>query len=289
MPLSLLRRLWFVSLVCVFTIATDVAAERLPADSFNSDGVEIYYRDYDSALNWRATVPHLDREFRVITMDVRGHGKSGSPVKIDSDPSSITLDVVRLMDHLEIDRAHVGGFSMGGLITLHLAANHPKRLLSAIVGGHGLVPKELLEAGTRHLEATLKTALETDTSVAELLARQAAQLDPGLLRYEPLREFYADLESVNIDPEALLEVQQSLKKLTITPDQAAAIEVPMLAITGDREPAYESVISLRAANPGYTSVAIIPDYGHTNGFLSPTFNTIVRDFLLANSSIAEPD
>src|SRR5262249_28102044 len=46
-------------------------------------------------------------------------------------------DVVRLLDHLEIRRAHVVGYSMGGIITAKLLTTHPDRLLSATLGGRG--------------------------------------------------------------------------------------------------------------------------------------------------------
>jgi pimeloyl-ACP methyl ester carboxylesterase len=46
-------------------------------------------------------------------------------------------DVVRLLDHLKIEKAHVVGYSMGGMITLKLLTRHPERVWSAVLGGMG--------------------------------------------------------------------------------------------------------------------------------------------------------
>ena len=79
----------------------------------------------------------LSRRYRVIALDNRGHGKSDKPY----DPAQYGLelvdDVVRLMDHLGIAKAHVVGYSLGGFITLKLALRHPDRLLSAAPCGAG--------------------------------------------------------------------------------------------------------------------------------------------------------
>ncbi len=82
----------------------------------------------------------LSRRYRVIALDNRGHGKSDKPY----DPAQYGLelvdDVVRLMDHLGIAKAHVVGYSLGGFITLKLALRHPERLLSAAPCGAGWSP-----------------------------------------------------------------------------------------------------------------------------------------------------
>ena len=84
-----------------------------------------------------ALVAPLSEGYRVIAMDVRGHGKSGKPHDAKQYGTEMVEDVVRLLDHLEIERAHVVGYSMGGAIALKLITTHPDRLLSAVVGAYG--------------------------------------------------------------------------------------------------------------------------------------------------------
>jgi pimeloyl-ACP methyl ester carboxylesterase len=93
----------------------------------------------DHAANWMLprVFQKVSRRYRVIALDNRGHGMSDKPY----DPAQYGLelvdDVVRLMDHLGIAKAHVVGYSLGGFITLKLALRHPERLLSAAPCGAG--------------------------------------------------------------------------------------------------------------------------------------------------------
>ena len=92
-----------------------------------------------AGLNWDlpGTTALLAKNFRVITLDVRGHGKSDKPTDEDAYGPELVADVVRLLDHLRIKQAHIVGYSMGGIITGNLLANHPDRCLSGTLGGMG--------------------------------------------------------------------------------------------------------------------------------------------------------
>lgn len=74
--------------------------------------------------------------FRVIAMDLRGHGKSGK-ARLDGE---VARDVVRLMDHLKIPRAHVVGYGLGANIATYLAVAHGDRLITMTLGGGAHVP-----------------------------------------------------------------------------------------------------------------------------------------------------
>ncbi len=80
---------------------------------------------------WRFNIPAFKRYFRVITFDNRGVGRSGK------GPSSIREmadDIVGLMDHLCIKKAHVLGVSLGGMIAQELAINYPDRASKLVLG-----------------------------------------------------------------------------------------------------------------------------------------------------------
>lgn len=78
----------------------------------------------------------LAKTNRVIALDMRGHGETG-PSPADSN-GTMVQDIIDLMDHLGIEKAHIGGFSMGGATTAGLLKVAPHRFISAAVMGIGI-------------------------------------------------------------------------------------------------------------------------------------------------------
>jgi pimeloyl-ACP methyl ester carboxylesterase len=92
-----------------------------------------------AGLNWvlPGTSGLLARDYQVIGLDVRGHGLSDKPMKEEAYGPELVEDVVRLLDHLKIKKAHIVGYSMGGIITANFIAKHPDRVLSGTLCGMG--------------------------------------------------------------------------------------------------------------------------------------------------------
>ena len=91
-----------------------------------------------SLQNWYAYgfVEELQKEYRVIMVDARGHGRSGKP----HDPKGYDLklrvnDVLAVMDDLGVSKAHYMGYSMGGRIGFGIVLNALDRFHSLIIGG----------------------------------------------------------------------------------------------------------------------------------------------------------
>jgi pimeloyl-ACP methyl ester carboxylesterase len=78
----------------------------------------------------------LAKTNRVIALDMRGHGDTG-PSPADSKGTMIQ-DVIDFMDYLKIDKAHIGGYSMGGATTSGLLKVAPERFITAAVMGIGI-------------------------------------------------------------------------------------------------------------------------------------------------------
>ena len=81
---------------------------------------------------WAAQVADFQRDFRVITHDHRGAGQS-THSRIKYSVEQMAADVVRLMDALGLERAHVAGHSTGGAIGQILAQDHPARVASLVL------------------------------------------------------------------------------------------------------------------------------------------------------------
>lgn len=148
----------FRALPCLLALLcfSSFGAARASADSFDSKGVKINYIVQgkgepvilihgflsSAGINWKLTgvIDLLAKDHQAIAMDVRGHGMSDKPTKEDAYGPELVEDVVRLMDHLKISKAHIVGYSMGGIITANFVAKHPDRVLSGTLGGMGWLP-----------------------------------------------------------------------------------------------------------------------------------------------------
>lgn len=88
--------------------------------------------------NWFANgiAPALAKTHRVIGLDQRGHGLSEDGPR--SGTGIMAKDVVELLAHYGYEQAHIGGYSMGGAVTLGLLTRHPELFLSAHFGGAGI-------------------------------------------------------------------------------------------------------------------------------------------------------
>ena len=149
-----MRATAFLATLCTLVLAGRApAADAVQYDTFDSAGVPIAYLVagkgepvvlihglYSSAgINWQlpGTVKLLAERYQVIAPDLRGHGRSGKPKDEDAYGVQLMEDVVRLMDHLKIEKAHIVGYSLGGMIAGKLVAEHPDRVLSCTLGGMG--------------------------------------------------------------------------------------------------------------------------------------------------------
>lgn len=81
--------------------------------------------------DWIFNIPALAASHRVIAVDLRGHGHSTVPTSGYAVDDYVT-DLVRLLDHLDIDRTIAVGHSLGGTIVAHLAVEHPDRILGVV-------------------------------------------------------------------------------------------------------------------------------------------------------------
>ena len=81
----------------------------------------------DDHRAWRKVLPWLALDHRVIAYDLRGHGQTsaGTP---EGSLAQLGADLVAFLDALEIDRAHLCGFSLGGTIVMRAAIDHPERV-----------------------------------------------------------------------------------------------------------------------------------------------------------------
>lgn len=81
---------------------------------------------------WQRFVQPLSADFRVILMDLRGHGRSENKAS-SLEPAQLVQDIAGLLDHLGVERVHVSGYSLGGYLGLMLHLGQPRRVSTLLL------------------------------------------------------------------------------------------------------------------------------------------------------------
>jgi pimeloyl-ACP methyl ester carboxylesterase len=228
-----------------------------------------------STLQWGlpGIQSRLAKQYQVIAMDNRGHGRSGKPHDPAKYGREMVEDAVRLLDHLRIQKAHVVGYSMGSFITLNLLATHPDRLLTATLGGAGR--SSSMDPG--FLE-DLANSLEHGKGFGPLIVR----LNPPN-RPKPTEQ---DMRGVNQflsltnDTKALVAVVRGgMKELSAIGDESLMRNrVPTLALVGELDPLKKGIDELETRLP-YLKVVVLPGGDHVDTPSRPEFLKNLQAFL----------
>ena len=222
---------------------------------------------------WEPQVPALRERFRVVRYDLRGHGGS------DVSPGPTTIDrlgqdVVDLLDALGIERAHVCGLSVGGLVSTWLAARRPDRVGRAVLGAVSA------RIGTQELWQ--------DRADAVRAGGMAAVVDAVLARFfsERFRTERPDVVArvaqvlAATPPEGYAAACLALRDADLRAE-VARIAAPTLVVVGREDPATPVTEAewLHAQIPG-SDLAVLEDAGHLCNLEQPArFTDAVVRFL----------
>lgn len=245
--------------------------------SFDSDGLKIAYQVEGEgppivlvhgfaasvAMNWRTTgwmkaLTAAGR--RVVALDCRGHGESDKP----HDPGAyggerMPADVIRLMDHLALERADLMGYSMGGMISSYLLVHHPARLSSVVLAGIG------------------GGAIHRGSFDPEKVAEALSASDGESVEDEAGRAFRAFAELGGNDLLALAAIMRSRRAL-VTTQELARVEKPVLVVVGERDDLVGDPRPLADAIPG-SRLVTIPGRDHLTAVPDRRYKDAVLGFL----------
>ncbi len=237
-----------------------------------------------SVRDWENQLDQIGHRYRVIAVDLRGHGRSDKP----PGPYSVTQfvdDVVAMLHSLAAVPVHVAGLSMGGMIAFQLAVNHPEMLKTLIVVNSG--PALILH--------TLKLKLEfkrREWTVRLLGMRKMGQILADKLLPEPHQRHLHDefvRRWAQNDRQAYLASLRAIIGWSVA-DRIHNIKCPALIVSADEDYTPVSMKQAYAAHMSDAAVAVIDQSRHMTPIdQADAFNRTVEAFLSAHSEPLTPE
>ena len=252
----------FVAAIIIGAVSFVVAQPAsLPDHFFNSNGVQVRYIEQgtgsavvmlhgytgtaDRHFVANGLFGQVAKEHRAIAMDLRGHGKSGKPHDPKMYGDEMANDIVRLLDHLEIQQAHIVGYSLGAVLAGRLVVTRPDRLASVAFIGHH--PQRTITASDQKFIDDSITEMESDLPFRSLAVAIQPPGQPMPSDAE-LRKAVAPLVAAN-DIRALAAMCRGGAFLIATDAALKAARFPMIEIIGTLDPSVSEVAPLRKAHP----------------------------------------
>ncbi|MEU9478012.1 alpha/beta fold hydrolase [Streptomyces sp. NPDC048191] len=215
--------------------------------------------------------------YRVITPDLRGYGRSGvTPGKVFL--SDFADDLAALLDHLAIERAVVGGVSMGGQITMEFQRRHPGRV-HALVLSDTSAPAETEEGREfRNRLADRLLAEGMDGYAGEVIDKMLAAYNVTAMP-DVAERVLAMMRAT--DPRGAAAALRGRAERPDYRDSLPAVREPVLIVVG-ADDVYTPVADAEAIHRlvPHATMAVIKDAGHLPGAEQPErFNAALLDFL----------
>jgi pimeloyl-ACP methyl ester carboxylesterase len=217
--------------------------------------------------------------YRVLAVDHRGHGKSDKPHDPKKYGAEMAGDVIRLLDHAKVKKAHVVGYSMGAMVAGKLLVSHPDRLLSVTFGGGGplLSPPE---GFTATLDATAES-LEKGKGIGPLIIALTpeGQDKPSAEQAAAFSELFIGKK----DQKALAAVLRGRKGWEVTEAELKANKVPVQFVYGSREIAsLKDIVAVSKKALPKAGLIVVDKGDHGTTFTTPEFRKAVIEFLKAH-------
>lgn len=226
---------------------------------------------------WNPQVEFLEKKYKVITYDLRGHGKSGVG---DGQyfMESLVDDLITLLDHLKISTSVICGFSMGGYIALRALERNPEKF------------KGLILADTKSEADSNEAKLKRYAGLKLIKSKGIAPFADGFLKGSLAPEtitakpaLVENLRSIILanHPIGICGALLALASRTETTAVLSKIGVPTLILVGEKDAITPPSVSamMKEKIPG-SQLEIISRAGHLSNLENPEeFNLILKDFL----------
>jgi pimeloyl-ACP methyl ester carboxylesterase len=248
--------------------------------------------------NWGKVLKPLSESYQVIALDCRGHGKSDKPTDPKMYGREMGEDVIRLMDHLHVPKAHLVGYSMGAYIAFGLMLIHPDRILTVTMGAGGGLPDPGMPDTLKAVADSLDANKSFEPLIRTLWPPDMPPPTPDQIKLvnsmmlanrsdHDIKALAAVMRG-GLGPSAVLSKDELNAKLK-------ANTIPILGIVGSRDPTkknLENLITRLAELTGVSATAdnarvklVIVEMGnHIDTPINPAFLKGIQDFLAAHKS-----
>jgi len=243
------------------------------------DGVQIYYEVHGAgpaillshgfsatSQMWQPQVAALSRGHKLILWDMRGHGRSDYPPEDSAYSEEATVaDMVAVLDAAGVEKAVIGGLSLGGYMSLAFRRVHPERVTALLVVDTG--------PGFRNEEARARwNAVALNT--AERLQTEGLASLSGQSRERALST-HRSAEGLARAARGML-TQRDARVIESLP----AIDVPALVIVGADDAPFLKAADYMAAKIPDSRLQVLSGAGHASNLDQPeAFNAAVLEFL----------
>lgn len=227
--------------------------------------------------NWDGELQHFGRAYRAVAMDFRGYGDSDA-IEDGFEFTDFVSDVTRVLDTLGVQKAHVVGLSMGGLVAQALYGRVPERIASLALVACRAADEPVLPPARR--EAFIRERLEPlRAGGSEALAVSLAPKLLGSTASADARDqVMASLRKVR--PDAYFKIMEARMRVAPMLDPGT-VRVPTLVVGSDEDQVapLEQMRALAAAIPG-ARLKEIRSAGHLINLEKPReFQLALEDFL----------
>ena len=223
---------------------------------------------------WEPQLPALTEHFRVVRYDHRGHGRS--PVQVgDYRLDELGGDLLATLDKLGLERVHLGGLSLGGMVAMWVAANAPERVdrLALLCTSARLGPPEMWVTRAE----TVRT--QGTEAIADVIVGR--WFTPGFAARLPEAFIWARGLLTSISPTGYAGCCTAIQHMDLLPS-LASITAPTLVIAGEQDPATppEAHAKLIAEGIPNARLEIVPDAAHLANVEQPdVVNRLLLEFL----------
>ncbi len=230
----------------------------------------VFLHGFAGTVNmWQPQVPVLSQEYRFIIYDARGHGQSESPSSTDQYSADIVVeDLFQLLGAIGIEKAVVGGLSMGGYESLRFYLRHPQMVTALILmdTGPGYRNPTRREEWNRQQE---ERANLLETQGIEAFAVNAPSYTP--------RELMLKQNPIGLANMARKVVAQHDSWVI---ENLGEIKVPTLVLVGEKDTPFLQATEYMSKAIPEAQHMVIPEAGHgANLDNVEAFNKAVLDFL----------